>query len=159
MPEPYAPPVQRAPLEEIRPYRATRIVNMADPDAGSHFVKDITGGLEGGTWRWVGKRPTVRVMTRANEGVHYSIDFTLAEATFKDTGPVIMSFFFGDHLLERVPYAEFGHKHFDKLVPPEWIVPGENVLLSAEIDKVWVSKVDGATLGFLLTSIGLTQPS
>jgi hypothetical protein len=158
MPEPYAPPVQRSPLEEFRPYRAARIVNMADPDAESYFVRDITGGLEGGAWRWVGKRPTVRVRPRANEGVHYSIDFTLPEVTFKDTGPVTISFLIGDHLLESVRYATAGSKHFDKLVPAEWIAPGEDVLVAAEIDKLWVSKTDGATLGFVLISLGLTQP-
>jgi hypothetical protein len=156
MPEPYMPPEQRAPLEEFRPYTATRVVQMADPDAWTLFVQDI-GGLEG-NWRWTGKRPTVRLRPRAKEGLHYVLDFTLPDVTFKETGPVTMSFYVDDHLLGSERYPTAGAKHVDKPVPAEWITPAQDVLISAEIDKVWVSKDDGAKLGFILTSIGLAQP-
>jgi len=150
------PPEQRAPLEEFRPYSATRVVQMADPDAFTFIVQDIAG-LEG-NWRWTGKRPTVRLRPRAKEGLHYVIDFSLPDVTFKDTGPVTMSFFVGDHLLGSERYITSGAKHFEKPVPADWVTPAQDVLVSAEIDKVWVSKTDGATLGFILTSIGLAQP-
>lgn len=156
-PETFAPPVQRQPIEEFRPYRATRIINMVDSDAESHFVKDITGMVQS-NWRWAQKRPTIRLYPRTNTDVQYVIDFALPEVTFKDTGPVTMSFYVGDHLLERVRYTEPGQKKFEKAVPPEWIVPGQELQLSAEIDKMWTSKTDGEKLGFVLTSIGLIQP-
>jgi hypothetical protein len=154
MPESFAPPIQRRPLEEFRPYRATRVVNMIDSDAPSHFVTDITPALAG-NWRWALKRPTVWLRPRSNQNVRYSIDFTLPGITFKDTGPVTMSFYVGDHLLEKIRYVEPGQKKYEKPVPPEWIVPGEPVNISAEIDKMWTSPTDGATFGFILTSIGL----
>ena len=156
MPEPYMPPQQRSPLEEFRPYRATRLVQMADSDAPAFFVQDI-GGLEG-NWRWAGKRPTLRLRPRANEGLHYVIDFTLPDVTFKETGPVTVSFYVGGRALASEHYASAGARHFDQEVPPDWIVPGQDTLVAAEIDKVWVSKTDGAKLGFVLAAMGLTQP-
>jgi hypothetical protein len=156
MPEPYAPPVQRQPLEEFRPYRATRIVNMADGDAPGYFVQDISADLNA-SWRWAGKHPTVRLRPRTNEGLKYVIDFTLPDITFKDTGPVTLSFFVNDHLLDKIRYAEPGYKHFEKAVPADWVSAAQDTLVAAEIDQMWVSKLDGAKFGFILTSIGLTQ--
>ena len=43
MPETYAPPVQRQPFENFRPYRITRVVDMSDGDVDSHVVHDILG--------------------------------------------------------------------------------------------------------------------
>ena len=122
----------------------------------SFFVQDI-GDLEG-NWRWTGKRPTLRLRPRAFEGVHYVIDFTLPEATFKETGPVTLSYYVGDRLLASERYTSAGARHFDKPVPSDWIVPQQDTLIAAEIDKMWVSKTDGAKLGFVLTAMGLTQP-
>ncbi len=150
------PPEQRAPLEEFRPYAATRVIRMDDPDATAFFVQDIDG-LEA-NWRWTGQRPTVRVRPRTKDGVHFVIDFTMAEATLKETGPVNISFYVGDHLLGSERYSTPGAKHFEKPVPGDWIAPGEDLLLAAETDKAWVAKADGAKLGFVLSSIGLTQP-
>jgi hypothetical protein len=156
MPEPYAPPVQRQPFEEGRPHRISRIVNMSDGDWVAHVVQDIPPG-EPGPWKWTGQKPTIKVVTRTNQGLRYTIDFVLPEATFKETGPVTMTFLVNDHVLESVRYKASGEEHFEKAVPPAWIEPGKDTLLAASIDKVWVAPADGAKLGFILTRIGLTQ--
>ena len=85
MPEPYAPPEQRQPFENFRPYRITRVVNMSDGDAEAHFVSGITE-ISGGSWRWTEQRPTVRLTIRSNENLKYLIDFTIAGKTFEQTG-------------------------------------------------------------------------
>ncbi len=156
MPEPYAPPVQRQPFENFPPQRTARVINMSDPDATVYFVQDISGKLEG-TWRWCQQRPTIRIRSRTNENLKYLIDFTLPEATFRDTGPVTLSFYVNDHLLDRVQYRSPGQLHFEKPVPPEWVTPDQDSTIAAEIDKMWVSKEDGARLGFILVRMGLTQ--
>jgi hypothetical protein len=154
MPEPYAPPVQRQPFESFQATRTAHIVNMSDPDAAAYFVQDISGALEG-NWRWTQQRPTIRVRARSNENLKYVIDFTLPDATFRDTGPVNLSFYVNDRLLDRVQYKASGQLHFEKPVPPEWVTPEQDATVAAEIDKVWVSKEDGARLGFILTRIGI----
>jgi hypothetical protein len=156
MPEPYAPPVQRQPFEDARPHRMSRMVVVADSDSAAHFVQDIAGGGPA-PWKWTNQKPTVKVTPRTNQGLRYTIDFSLPEVTFKVTGPVTLSFLVNDHVLESVRYTASGEYHYEKAVPPEWVEPLKDTMLAAEIDKVWVSPTDGARLGFILTRIGLTQ--
>jgi hypothetical protein len=155
MPEPYSPPVQRKPFDDFHP-RVVHVVNMADPDAHLSFVQDIARGSNG-SWRWTGKRPTIKVRLRSNENLKFVIDFTLPEVTFKDTGPVTVSFFVNDRLLGEEHYATPGVRHFEKYIPFSWVTPGQEATAAAEIDKVWVAKDDGATLGFIVTRMGITQ--
>ncbi len=157
LPDPYAPPAQR-PFFEAPP-EAARILDMADPDAEGHFVQDISAELQGNTWRWTGKRPTIRLHLNAVQKLVYFIDFAIAGTTFQQTGPVTLSFFVNDHLLDRVRYTTPDRRHFEKPVPAEWLSPGQDVTLAAEIDKVWTPPPpSGAALGFILVSLGLEKP-
>ena len=156
MPEPYAPPVQRQPFEDARPHHIARIVAMADADAAAHFVRDIPPG-EAAAWRWTNQNPAVRVLMKTTQGLRYTLDFTVPEVTFKQTGPVALTFRVNGHVLDTVKYTAFGEYHFEKAVPPEWVDTQKEALLEASIDKVFVAPGDGAKLGFILTRIGLTQ--
>ena len=156
LPEPYAPPAQR-PFFEAAP-EAARLLAMEDADAEGHFVRDISAELEANTWRGTGQRPTIRLRPASNQGLVYSIDFAIAGSTFEQTGPVTLSFFVNDHLLDRVRYAAPGPQRFQKPVPPEWLEPDENTTLAAEIDKVWTPpQPGGARLGFILIALGLER--
>lgn len=155
VPEPYAPPVQRLPLEEYG-RRFTPVVNMASADARLHFIRDISDKVEG-SWRWTQQRPTAMVTVASNENLKYTIDFTVPEVTFKDTGPVTLSFYVDEHLVDRVRYTRPGRVQFERRIPREWVTPGKDTAVAAEIDKMWASKEDDVRLGFILTRIGLTQ--
>ncbi len=154
-PDAYPPPEQRPSFEGYKLPDA-RVLNMDDPDAAMHFVRDISPGLAA-NWRWTDQRPAVRIRVRSLENLKYTIDFTLPQATFKDTGPVTVTFTVNDHVLDRVRYAAAGTRHFEKLVPSEWIAINKDALVGAEVDKPWVSKEDGVRFGMILTRIGLTQ--
>lgn len=151
----YPVPAQRPSFEGYR-LPAARVVNMDDPDATLHLVRDISPGLAA-NWRWTDQRPAVRVRVRAVEKLKYTIDFALPEATFKDTGPVTVTFTVNDHVVDRVRYTAPGSQHFEKAVPAEWVAINKDATVGAEIDKMWVSKEDGARLGFILTRIGLAE--
>ena len=133
---------------------ASRIVNMGDPDAPLHFVRDISDGLNG-SWRWAQQRPAIKIRVRSEEKLKYLIDFTLPDVTFKETGPVTITFSVNGHELDRVRYVQQGVQHFEEPVPEEWLIPGEDAVIGAEIDKVWVAREDGARLGFIITRMGL----
>ena len=156
MPGPFAPPVQREPLEDFRPYRFSAIVDMSDEDAKAHFVQDFTPS-PASTWRWTGKRPTVRVRMRASEKLRYTIDFAIGETMLLNTGPLTISFFVNDVVLDRVRYVHDGNQHFEKAVPARLVTEGQDVRIGAEIDKTWVPPEGGPALGILLIRIGLTQ--
>lgn len=156
LPEPYAPPAQR-PFFEARP-EAARILSMADAGVESHFVHDISAELQGHSWRWTGKRPTIRLHLNSTQKLVFSMDFAIAESTFRQTGPVTLSLFVNDRLLDRVRYAAPGRRRFQKPVPAEWLETGENATLAAEIDKVWTPPAPGGTpLGFILVALGLER--
>src|ERR1700693_913865 len=120
MPGPFAPPVQRQPLDDFRPYRMSAIVNMSDDDAKTHFVQDVTS-IQIATWRWTGKRPTLRVRMRSAENLRYTIDFAIPEATLLATGPLTVSFLVNDRVLDRARYTHPGSEHFEKAVPAGWV--------------------------------------
>jgi hypothetical protein len=155
IPDEYPPPEQRPSFEGYRLPEA-RVLNMDDPDAPLHFVRDISPGLAA-NWRWTDQRPAVRIRVRAVENLKYTIDFTLPQATFKDTGPVTVTFTVNDHVLDRVRYAASGSRHFEKAVPADWVVINKDATVGAEVDKPWVSKEDGVRFGLILTRIGLTR--
>src|ERR1019366_1286766 len=136
-------------FEDFHP-RMVRVVDMVDPDAHLKFAKDFFDH-GGGSWRWTAKRPTVKLKLWSNANLKYTIDLTVPEVTFKDTGPVTISFYVNDHKLDQVRYDNPGPKHFEKPIPAEWVTPGQDTLIGAEVDKIWVSKDDGAILGFIIS--------
>ncbi len=121
----------------------------------THVVSDVMGPADG--WSWTGKHPVVKVLPRVNRNIQYVADLAVADATFKSTGPVTITFEVNGHKLDTVRYDQPGKFQFAQDVPEEWIVPGKDTLLGAEIDKVWTSPGDGAKLGFILTKIGITE--
>jgi hypothetical protein len=112
LPEAFAPPPQRPFFEA--PAVAARMVGMADADAESHLVQDISLEVEANSWRWTGKRPALRVHPGSNQGLTYSIDLALAGTSLEHTGPVTLSLFVNNHLLDRVGYATAGRRQFEK---------------------------------------------
>jgi hypothetical protein len=156
MPETYAPPVQRQPFENFRPYRASRLINMGDGDTDSRIVRDISHHADG-TWRWTGQRPTVRLPEGSNKDVRYVIDFTVPRATFSQTGPVTLSFYVNGHVLDRIQYTSPGQQHFERAVPSDWLEDGKEAIVGAEIDKMYVAKDDDVRLGFILSAIGFKR--
>ena len=155
-PAPYPVPEQSRLPENAQPHHISRMVDMACGDAESHFVKDIRPGGPA-PWHWAYKKPTVKVAMPVNENVRYVIDFSLPQATFKDTGPVTVTFFVNDRALGHVRYTRSGDYHFEMAVPSEWIRVDADTLLAAEVDKTWIAPEDHKELGLILSRIGLTQ--
>jgi hypothetical protein len=156
-PEIYAPPAQRKPLDQEVLVRSSPMLEMGDPSAERAFVADIARGPQASSWRWTNQRPTVKMTLKSNLNLRYHMEFTLAEVTFKETGPVEITFLVNDQVLDRVKYDKPGDKIFDKPVPEAMLKPMNENTLAAEIDKVWISKGDGQKLGFILSRIGLLR--
>ena len=133
------------------------MVNMNDVNAQLHFVKDISSKLEGETWRWTGKRPTVKVLLVKTRGLKLVSDFTVWEGTLPQTGPVTISFYTDDKLLDKMRVDTPGYKHFEKEVNPDWLQTANETMIAAEIDKLYVAPEDGTKLGFILTRLGFER--
>jgi hypothetical protein len=153
-PKVFSPPRQRQALQ--RASFPTALVVMRDSAADLRIVKDILGG-PGEPWRWTAKRPTIRVPPTDIAGLTYQIQFSVAEATFKFTGPVTVTFLVNDKPLGTLRCDKPGERVWKAPVPPEMLRPNAENTIGAEVDKVWTSPRDGVQLGLILTNIGLVR--
>ncbi len=155
-PEEYPPPEQREALsaEEVGGEKTFVVAN--DPYAESFFIRDIRG-LEAGQWRWTGAEPTFHFVLEKVENLKFVMGFSVAGATFKDTGPVTLRFFVNDQLLGEELYKEFGDKRFEKAVDPSWLEANGDTLVKVTIDPPWISPTNGTKLGVILTEAGFVE--
>jgi len=155
-PESYPPPEQRQPLTAAEAGEEKSFVEMNAADAASYFVRDVRG-LEANQWRWTGQRPTLHFVLDQVENLKFVMDFAVAGAVLEQTGPLTVSFRINGRLLARETYATHGEKHFEKPVQASWLEAGGDTIVSAELDKVWVSPTDGVKLGIILKRAGFVK--
>ena len=155
LPETYPPPEQRQP-QAWTPDPYAMMVEMNDPDAAQHIVKDIYEPF-GSPWRWTARQPTVKVLVDATDNVKMSADFAIWDDGFKQTGPLELSYFVNSHLLDKVKYATPGYKHFEKAVPADWLAADAESTIFVDVDKLYVSPQDGKKFGLILTRIGFLR--
>lgn len=157
IPDAYAPPAQRKVLDEAEPGVIGHFVEMTDPAAEAYIVGDMNEGLEGGSGRSTRKRPQLRFFLGSIERLHFKLDFSIAESTFRDTGPVTITVFINDNLLDKIECPSAGEKHFQRPVPAKFLRPKSINYAALEIDKVWWHKTTGETRGFILTRAGFVR--
>ena len=133
------------------------MVEMSDPAVEERIVRDIGPAQGKAPWRWAGKRPTLKVLVVDTKGLKFVTDFALWDEAMKQTGPVTISFFIGDQLLDKITYDTPGSKHFEKLVDPDWLQTINDTEFGAEIDKVYTAPLDGAKFGFIVSRMGLVR--
>ncbi len=151
-PDIYAPPIERRPIQGVTP-DLEEFIEMKSPSVGSHLAGGFLSAPAGQVYRWTGQQPTLRFHLRRTNDRRVRFEFVIAEATLKDTGPVAITFKVNGRVLDTVTYNSHGDKSFEKSVRPEWLA-ADPVVVSAEIDKVWISKTDGARLGVMLIRAG-----
>ena len=159
-PEWYSIPQQRAFSPEAEPLVYMSFVRMNETKAPSFIVRDITlGQAEGVGWRWTHQRPELKFTLKQITDQRLIMDFGVVPATFKQTGPVTITFLVNGHQLDRIRYAEPGDKHFEKPVPAEWLKANDPATVIAEIDPVYTSTPDGVKLGVTLSAVGFLGPA
>jgi hypothetical protein len=156
-PESYPPPIQRKSLPDLEESAPGMLANMSDANAGAHFVRDISPGLEGGRWRWTNQRPELKFFIESINGLKLVWDFSIAEVTFKETGPVTVSFYVNGKAVGQVPCPKAGDYKFEQPVRPDLLRANEYNTIAAEADKLWVSHTDGVKLGFTMTRAGFLR--
>ena len=151
-PDIFTPPIERRPIEGVVPDLA-EFTEMGAPLASHHLVRDFLDAPAGQIYRWTNQQPTLRFHVRRTANRILRLDFVVADVTFKDTGPVTVTVTVNGRTLGAVRYDSPGEKRFEKPVPADWL-DADPTIVSVEIDKVWVSKTDGARLGVMLRGAG-----
>lgn len=157
LPEFYAPPPQRQPVERELLVRDQPLLDMGNPTVERYFVSDIDRGPQAASWRWTGQHPTIRIPLKSTESFQYLMEFAIADSTFKDTGPVTITYKVNDRVLDRVRYDTPGRRTYEQRVPPALLNPLGDNILTADLDKTWRAPADGHELGVILLRFGLTQ--
>jgi hypothetical protein len=151
------PPEQRT-APAVTEFQPRSFIHMSDADATKHFVRDISDELEASTWRWSNKNPAVKLSAPANPGgAKFTMNFAISDVTLKTTGPITLTYMIDDHVLDKVRYDSPGNKTYEKEVPAEWLEPGKETTVSAEVDKTWSAANDGPQPGVILVDIGFVQ--
>jgi hypothetical protein len=148
----YAPPAQLAYIAPRPDDPSATVIEMNDPEADDHFVADIAP--HAGAWRWTYDRPTLRYWLKRDREWRTMVRFIVADATFKDTGPVTVKFFVNDRLAGTQVCAKAGEYRFEKPVPADWLSADGKNTLAFEPHPVWVSPQDGQHLGVILLEAG-----
>lgn len=151
---PLPPQQPLAQAEDPPDYRF--LVRMVVPSADKRIVKDIGGNAA--LFRWTAGEPSIKVKLPDSGPWVAQIEFAIAEATWKETGPVTVSIAMNGRELGSSRYERFGEQTIKVPVPPDVLPDGGEATLSARIEPVWVAPSDGAKLGVLLKSMGFQRP-
>jgi hypothetical protein len=125
---------------------------MSDPAADAFIVQGFRAKSEG-VWRWALDHPVLRFMLPETGPLKFAMDFTLPEATFRETGPVTLAIWINGKALDRARYQKAGEYHYEHQVPEAWLrVNGEN-RVAIDPDKCATPE----RLGFVLTRAGFAE--
>ena len=154
-PDYYTAPAQHTALNTPPEPASGEYVRAAQPDAETYFLRDIMS-LEGAGWRWTRSEPELRLRLGKAQKRTFRLDLTVAEATFKDTGPL--------QLVVRVNGKELDRPVFGRPGPQRYELPLPDGLLRAHSENTvhisvlnpWLAR-DGVKLGFLLHGAGFGE--
>lgn len=153
-PDSYPPPEQ---IPDVTPPPETAgpsVLELQGHDVDRHIVRDVTIGYSPAPWRWTGKEPLLKLEVGGTVGVKFLADYTVPEVSFRDTGPVNITFFVNGSSLGTVRVTKAGPDTFEK---PMWdfqLQAGAENTVGAEIDKTWKDPHSGHIYGFILSRIG-----
>ena len=132
------------------------MVEMSDPNANLHIVKDIYNPGNA-PWRWTNQNPTVRTLAVSTGNLKFRADFAIWNDSFKVTGPVEIAFLVNGHPLDKIRYTSPGDKHFEKPLPDDWVGADTETTLALFVDKLYTSPTDGNKFGVILVRMGLAE--
>ncbi len=124
---------------------------MSEPRANSFILNDIANT---GWKRWTGARPAVRCTLPWDGKWLAALDFQVADATLKDTGPITLTFEVNGQKVGSLRCDRAGAYRFRAVLPAALSKEDQELRLDVAIDKPWVSPGDGAKLGVLVTAAG-----
>jgi hypothetical protein len=131
-------------------------VRMDDPMIREYLVKDVGDSLFG-SWRWTGDRPELRFDLTKTENLALEVDFSVAGATLKDTGPVTLSFLVNDQSVGTMRIAREGDYKFWRPVSGRRLDANGTNRIAVSVNPVWVAPRDGKHLGFILSAAGFVS--
>jgi hypothetical protein len=129
------------------------MLEMKDPTVLGYIVQDVSESLGADSWRWTFDRPELRFLLSSGKKYKFEAEFSVAEETLKDTGPVTISFLINDRRLGATRYLKSGSYQFIEPVPQGWIKPDGDTTVAIIVRPLWTAP-DGKHLGLILSKAG-----
>jgi hypothetical protein len=146
LPVSFPPPAQRASLG------SGNFVMMSDPGADAFIVQGFRAKSEGG-WRWAHDHPVLRFTLPDTGPLKFTMDFTLPEGTFRETGPVTLAIAINGRPFDRPRYDHPGDYQYTRAVPDELLHKNGANLVAIDPDKCATAE----KLGFVLSRAGFAE--
>jgi hypothetical protein len=156
LPESFPPPAQRAALTVPPTAGLGYFVAMSDANSSAYVVQGIADRTEM-PWRWAYEHPVLRFLAPDVGRLQFMLDFSLPERTFRQTGPVTLTFIMNGKFFDRVRFDTPGQLHYAHPVAPEFLNRHGETRVAIDPEPVWVSKADGGKLGFIITRAGFAE--
>lgn len=156
LPRSWPPPEQRQPLLVPPAKGLGYYVSMSDPNSSDYVVQGIADRTEA-PWRWAYEHPVLRFLVPDVGRLQFVLDFSLPERTFRQTGPVTLTFTMNGKFFDRARFDKPGQLHYSHAVAPEFLHRNSENVVAIDPDPVWVSKADGGKLGFIISRAGFAE--
>lgn len=157
VPQWYAVPYQRVMTVGGDPAALGEFVSFGQRAAHEYVVAEILDGSPTQVWRWTNQNPTLRFFLLEPQGWDFQVNFTLAESTWKSTGPVALRVLLNGEVLGTATGLGQGRHERSWKVPPALIKPKAENIIRMELDKVLVAEGDGVKLGMILEAAGFKK--
>lgn len=131
---------------------------MTQARADQFIVTGIPLGLGAGAERWTSESPAVKCKLPSSGPWNVVMDFIVAGATLRETGPITLTFTVDGQEVERLRCDHIGEYKLRAPLPAALAIPGRELVLQATVDKPWVAPSDGSKLGVLVSAMGFVQP-
>jgi hypothetical protein len=138
------------------PGTLSHFVYMNAADADAYIVQGMRPKSEG-PWRWAHDHPVLRFYLPEVGRINFEMDFSFPENTFRQTGPVTMTFAINGQVFDRVRYDKPGQQQYSHAVPGGLVRANAVNLVAITPDRTARQPGGGEELGFVLTSAGFTE--
>jgi len=152
----YAPPAQQSSLAPPPSVTFGQFVAMSDPHADACIVDGFREKSEG-QWRWTLDHPVLRFWLPPVPEARFVMEFAFPEQTFRQTGPVTLTFAINGKTFDRVRYSRPGAQKYTRTIPAAMLLPGSVNTVAINPDKCASRSESGERLGFVLTSAGFVD--
>ncbi len=141
--------------EQHLPFRSTdtEFISAGDPFAQKFFVRDVVPS-DGGGWRWTAAEPELRFVLQSTHHRKLLFEFVINERTFRDTGPVKISFFVNKRLIGERRTAVRATKASRNPCPTSGLAERRDRVM-ARIENPW--HTPQGDLGILIKRAGFVQ--
>ena len=129
-------------------------MTVASADAYKYFVDDIIMCQPKSVSCWTLDAPQMKFWLSSTKDRFLTMSFSVAKATFQQTGPLVIDYFVNDHLLEHARYATDGDYTYRHAVPAGWLRTDDYTIVKMQVGNPYIAPTDGAKLGVLLVSAG-----